>query len=407
MDCSTGRSDRGNQRLIMKINSKQREEILAFAKQLIRAPGHSGDEEQTALLIEEKMKTLGYDQVHVDSYGSVIGIIEGSRPGPTLLFDGHMDVVPIHEPDLWHCDPYGGEVVNGKLMGRGSTDMKGSLAAMIFAASFVDRTALAGTIIVSASVAEEMIPGRALEKVLDAYPADAVVVGEPTNLQLGYIEKGRCTIGMTVTGQISHSSSPELGKNAIYIANNAIDRIRNLPIRSDLLLGNEIIELVEIRSQPSPGNGRVPNYCWGLWECRILPDESEQTLLDRFINSQKGTEWEKRIQFQIETIDVASYTGKHLMGKDFLPAWEENKDSGLYKQLEAAIEKGGIPLRYWPVYYGCNALVSCGLWELPTVIFGPGDVTLAHRPNEYIEIRDLWKVTEIYILVMELNGKYT
>ena len=100
----------------MKINSKQQEEILAFSKQLVRAPGHSGDEEQTALLIEEKMKTLGYDQVHVDPYGSVIGIIEGSRPGPTLLFDGHTDVVPIHEPDLWHCDdPYGGEVVDGKL----------------------------------------------------------------------------------------------------------------------------------------------------------------------------------------------------------------------------------------------------------------------------------------------------
>lgn len=391
----------------MKINSKQREEILAFARQLIRVPGHSGDEKQSALLIEEKMKIFGYDQVHVDSYGSVIGIIEGSLPGPTLMFDGHMDVVPILEPDLWHCEPYGGEVLDGKLMGRGSTDMKGSLAAMIFAASFVDRTALAGTIIISASVAEEMIPGRALEKILDAYPADAVVVGEPTNLQLGYIEKGRCTIGMTVTGQISHSSSPELGKNAIYIANNAIDRIRNLPLGSDPLLGNEIIELVEIRSRPSPGNGRVPNYCWGLWECRILPGESEQTLLDRFINSQKGTEWEKRIQFQIETIDVASYTGKHLMGKDFLPAWEENKDSGLYRQFKAAIEKSGISLRYWPVSYGCNALASCGLREMPTVIFGAGDIALAHRPNEYIEICDLWKVMEIYILVMELNGKYT
>ena len=407
MDYSRGRLDGGNQSLIMKINSKQQDEILAFAKQLIRTPGNSGDEEQTALLIEEKMKTLGYDQVHVDSYGSVIGIIEGSHPGPTFLFDGHMDVVPIHEPDLWHCEPYGGEVIDGKLMGRGSSDMKGPLAAMIMAASFVDRYALAGRIIVSASVTEEMMPGRALEKILDAYPADAVLVGEPTKLQVGYIEKGRCTIGMTVTGQVSHSSRPELGKNAIYIANNAIDRIRNIPTRSDPLLGNEIIELVEIRSQPSPGNGSVPNYCWGLWECRILPGESEQTLLDRFINSQKGSEWEQRIQFQIETIDVTCYTGKPLMGKDFLPAWEGNRDSGLYKQLKAAIEKSGLPLQYWPVSYGCNALASCGLKELPTVIFGPGDVALAHKPDEYIEIRDLWKATEIYMHVMELNGKHT
>jgi putative selenium metabolism hydrolase len=391
----------------MKLNQTQQEEILVFTQQLVRAPGHSGDEEQTALLIEKKMKTLGYDKVHVDPYGSVIGVIEGSQPGPTLLFDGHTDVVPIHEPELWHCDPYGGEVTDGKLMGRGSADMKGPVAAMIHAAAYIDRSALAGTIIISASVAEEMIPGRALEKVLDKFPADAVVITEPTKLQLGFIEKGRCTVGMTVTGQIAHSSSPELGMNAIYIAVKAIERIKDIPIRSDPLLGNEIRELVEIRSEPSPGNGRVPDYCWGLWECRILPGETEQILLDKFISSQKGTDWEKRVSFQIETIDVACYTGEHLVGKDFLPAWKGDKESALYRQMEAAIEKSGIPVKYWPVYYGCNAFASRGLKGLPTVIFGPGDVALAHRPNEFIEIHDLLKATEIFGYIMELNGKYT
>lgn len=391
----------------MKLNRTQEEEILAFTQQLVRAPGHSGDEEQTALLIEEKMRALGYDQVHIDPYGSVIGVIEGSRPGPTLMFDGHTDVVPIHEPEQWHCDPYGGEVIDGKLIGRGSADMKGPVAAMIFAAAYLDRSAIAGTVIISASVAEEMIPGRALEKILDAFPADAVVIAEPTKLQLGFIEKGRCTVGMTVTGRVAHSSSPELGENAIHIAANVIDRIKSIPVRSDPLLGNEIRELVEIRSEPSPGNGRVPDYCWGLWECRILPGESEQALLDKFIDAQKGTEWEKKVSFQIETIDVACYTGEHLVGKDFLSAWKGDKESGLYRQMEAAIEKSELPVKYWPVYFGCNALVSCGLRGLPTVIFGPGDVALAHRPNEYIELRDLWKATEIFGLIMELNGEYT
>ncbi|MEK6256167.1 MAG: M20/M25/M40 family metallo-hydrolase, partial [Chloroflexota bacterium] len=377
------------------------------AQQLVRAPGHSGDEEQTASLIEEKMRTLGYDRVHVDPYGSVIGVIEGSQPGPTLLFDGHTDVVPIHEPNQWHYDPYGGEVTDdGKLMGRGSADMKGPLAAMIFAASLIDRSAISGTIIVSASVAEEMIPGRALEKVLDAFPVDSVVIGEPTNLQVGFIEKGRCTVGMTVTGQVAHSSSPELGENAIHLATKAIDRIKSISVRSDSLLGNEVRELVEIRSEPSPGNGRVPDYCWGLWECRILPGETEEAILDKFQNSLKGTELEQKVSFQIETIDVTCYTGKHLMGKDFLPAWEGDKESGLYRQLQAAIEKSGLPLKYWPVYYGCNALASYGLRGLPTVIFGPGDVALAHRPNEYLEIRDLWKATEIFGFVIEQNGNH-
>ena len=390
----------------MKLNRSQQEEVLDFAQQLIRIPGTSGNEGQVASLVNQKMSALGYDEVHVDSYGSVIGVVEGLRPGPTLLFDGHTDVVPIHEPDQWCCDPYGGVVADGKLMGRGAADMKGSLAAMICAASYIDRATTAGTIIVSASVAEELMPGRALEKILDEFPADAVVIGEPTDLRLGYTEKGRCTIGMTAMGKVAHSSCPELGENAIYYAVNAIDRIKNIPLRSDPALGNEVIELVEIRSDPSPGNGSVPDQCWGLWECRILPCESEKAFLDRFVNCQKGTNWERKIHFMVETLDVACYTGRHLVGKDFLPGWKGDIKSEICQQMEAAIEKCGIPLIHWPIPYGCNALASCGLRGLPTVVFGPGDVACAHRPNEYLEIRDLWTATEVFGYAMELNGAF-
>lgn len=390
----------------MKLNHIQQEEVLSFAQQLIRVPGTSGDEGQVASLVNQKMRELSFDQVHVDSYGSVIGTIKGSHPGQTLLFDGHMDVVPVREPDQWSCDPYGGIVSDGKLMGRGSADMKGSLAAMIYAASYLNRDEIAGTIIVSASVAEELIPGRALESILDTFPADAVIIGEPTELRLGFIEKGRCTIGMTAKGRVAHSSRPELGENAIYYAVNAIDRIKAIPLRTDSVLGKEVIELVEIRSTPSPGNGSVPDSCWGLWECRILPGENEQALLERFLNSQKDTNWQEKIHFAIETIDIPCYTGKHLVGKDFLPGWKGDEKSRLFRQVTAAIEKNGIPLINWPIPYGCNALASCGLRGIPTVVFGPGNVELAHRPNEYMEVRDLWKATEIFGSIMELNGAF-
>lgn len=388
----------------MKLNRMQQEEVLTFAQQLIRTPGTSGKEDQVASLVNQKMRELGYDQVHVDMYGSVVGVIQGSHPGPMLLFDGHMDVVPIHEPDQWAYEPYGGVVSDGKLIGRGAADMKGSLAAMICAPSYLDRTAIAGTIVVSASVAEELMPGRAVEKILDVFPADAVIIGEPTDLRLGFIEKGRCTISMTARGKVAHSSRPELGENAVYYAVNAIGRIKANPLRSDSILGNEVLELVEIRSTPSPGNGSVPDHCWGLWECRILPGESEQALLDRFIISQNGTEWSEKIHFSVETIDVACYTGNHLVGKDFLPGWKGDQNSGIFRQVETAIEQCGIPLIRWPIPYGCNALASCGLRGLPTVVFGPGNVDYAHRPNEYLVVEDLWKATEVFGSAVELNG---
>ncbi len=390
----------------MKLSNSQQKEVLAFAQQLVRECGHSGDEEKRVVLVKQKMKELGYDQVSVDAYGSVIGVINGTQPGPTLLFDGHLDVVPIHEPNEWQYDPHGAEVVDGKLIGRGSTDMKGSVAAMVYAASCLDRKKISGRIIVSASVAEELIPGKALEKILDEYEVNAVVVGEPTKLKLGFTEKGRCSISMTVTGEVAHSSSPHLGLNAIYIATDAIKRIKALPVRSDEFLGNEIRELVEIHSEPSPGYGRVPYYCWGLWECRILPGETEQSILKQFTDSQKGSEWEDRIHFELETINVPTFTDNYLTGKDFLPAWRADKMSGLYQQMEAAIKKNGIKVEYDPIYYGSNALASCGVKKLPTVIFGPGDLALAHKPNEYLEIQELWAATEIFNSIMELNGQY-
>ncbi|MGD8621747.1 MAG: M20/M25/M40 family metallo-hydrolase, partial [Anaerolineales bacterium] len=144
--------------------------------------------------------------------------------------------------------------------------------------------------------------------------------------------------------------------------------------------------------------------CWGLWECRILPGESEQTLMQRFVNCQKGTEWQQKISFAIETIEVECYTGEKLVGRDFLPGWKGDKKSQISKQMEAAITHCGVSLKYWPIPYGCNALVSCGLRGLPTVVFGPGDVGLAHKPDEYLELQDLWQATEIFGTAMELNG---
>lgn len=390
----------------MKLSRAQQEEVLTFAQQMIRVPGTSGNEERVAALVRQKMKNLGFDEVRVGRYGSVVGIIEGARPGPTLLFDGHMDVVPIREPDEWTCEPYGGAVIDGKLMGRGAVDMKGSLAAMICAPAFLDHSTIAGTVIVSASVAEEMIPGRALDHILDEFPSDAVVIGEPTELRIGFTEKGRCTIGMSTMGKVAHSSRPELGENAIYSAVEAIDRIKRIPLRKDPRLGTEVHELVEIRSAPSPGNGSVPDRCWGLWECRILPGETEQALLERFASWQNDTDREGKISFEIETIDVPCYTGEHLIGKDFLPGWSGDESSGILRQMESAIEQCGMSVDHWPIPYGCNALASCGLRGLPTVVFGPGDVGLAHKPDEYLVVQDLWAATEIFGTTTELNGDF-
>ena len=106
------------------------------------APSLSCQEGEVARRVEEEMKTLGYDQVSLDPYGSVIGVIQGGESGPTLLFDAHTDTVDVTGSIPWERDPFSGEVADGCLHGRGSADMKGALAAMVHAAGAVDRTEL-------------------------------------------------------------------------------------------------------------------------------------------------------------------------------------------------------------------------------------------------------------------------
>ena len=106
-------------------------QLITLCQELIRRPSLSGQEEAVAQFLRRTMEELGFDRVEVDAYGSVMGAFRGSRPGPTVLMDGHIDTVDLSDPDAWTHDPFGGELQDGKIYGRGASDMKGSVAAMV------------------------------------------------------------------------------------------------------------------------------------------------------------------------------------------------------------------------------------------------------------------------------------
>ncbi len=376
------------------LTETQNDEILSFAAELVRCSGESGKERNCAEAVRRKMEDLGYDQVLTDEYGSVLGVLRGSGSGPTLLFDGHTDVVPVREPDKWTHDPYGGEVSEGRLWGRGSTDMKGALAAMVCAPAFMDRRDFSGTILVSASVAEEMLIGTALDHVLQNHPADAVVIGEPTGLKLGNAEKGRASLEMICHGTVAHSSRPDLGDNAIYRMMEAARRIRSLPRRSHPVLGEEVIELVELSSLPAPGNGSIPGRCRALWECRLLPGESEEEFLLRWHQALEGV---GRTELRIAEYSIDAYTGHTMKMQDFLPGWTGDEESrGLLSLAADALRAAGRGVEYYAAPYGCNALVSAARRKIPTVILGPGDISAAHKPDESLLIQELQDAAAVY-----------
>lgn len=391
----------------MELTNDRQEKIIRFTQELVRCPGVSGEEAETAAAVTRQMKELGYDKVEVDQWGNVIGTIQGGRPGPMIVFDGHMDVVPMGRPELWERDPYGAEISDGKIWGRGAADMKGGLAACLSAAAFVDRANIAGTIFVTGTVAEELMIGRGLGKILEERKVDAVITCEPTGVnQLAVAGVGRTTVEMTVRGLVAHSSQPHLGDNAVYRAMDASERIRNMPRRKDPLFGADVIELVEIKSKPSPGNGFVPDSCWVLWECRLFPGETRETFLDRFHAALEDFGGREKVTLKIGRIAVDCYTGDRLDYEDFLDAWATSPEEPIRRLVEQALVQTGIkadPI----IFRGCtNANISAGAMGIPSLIYGPGDLALAHKPNEHLDIEELLLSAKVYGRIIELAGQY-
>jgi acetylornithine deacetylase/succinyl-diaminopimelate desuccinylase-like protein len=112
---------------------KLEDELISFSQLLVQTPSLSGQEEAVARLLGEKMSELNFDETWLDELGNSIGLVKGEDSSRKILFNGHMDTVDIGLIDNWKYDPYGGIIDDGKLYGRGSTDMKTALATQIFA----------------------------------------------------------------------------------------------------------------------------------------------------------------------------------------------------------------------------------------------------------------------------------
>jgi acetylornithine deacetylase/succinyl-diaminopimelate desuccinylase-like protein len=180
-----------------------RDALQSFALSLVRTSSPSGAEGAVAELVRAELTRLGY-AVEVDALGNVIGTLDAG-PGACVLFDAHMDTVGVSDPSAWSFDPRG-EVAAGRLYGRGAMDMKGQLAAVIHgvAAAPVSR----GRVVVSASIAEEMIEGFATVEVARRVRPDVAVICEATALRVAIGQRGRAELVVSVHGQPTHSSRP-------------------------------------------------------------------------------------------------------------------------------------------------------------------------------------------------------
>jgi len=160
--------------------------VVGLCRELVRLDSLSGREQRVAELVSKEMRELGYDHVETDELGNVVGILGAQTTQASAAFDAHMDVVPVSDAPRWTHEPFSAELAEGCVWGRGTTDVKGSLAALVVGLGLLPRGVLQGTVVVSASVGEEAVEGLALASVLTRHPVKRVVICEPTGLRLGW-----------------------------------------------------------------------------------------------------------------------------------------------------------------------------------------------------------------------------
>lgn len=372
------------------------DEIIAFCQELVRCPSLSGEEKTAAEAVQNKMRDLDYDEVYQDDYGSAIGVLHGTRPGRTLIFDGHLDVVPVNTPELWTHPPFGGEFDGVRIWGRGACDMKGSLAAFVCALGHLPRDAFAGKIIVSAGVGEEMIEGMALAELLKQHPADFVVIGEPTSFCIGIGHKGRAGLQIVTTGVPAHTSHPERGVNAVYRMIEAITRIREIDLPKDEILGQGVNELVDIISSPYPGTSMVPSGCQARFDRRLVRGETKESVLRDMRQAVAGLQG---VEVNFHQARLTCYTAVSVQVDDFHPAWVIPPDSEIVQRAQRGLQAAQIEPKVCTLPYSTNGTASAGELGLPTIIFGPSSIEQAHAVDEFVEAEQLMRGAEAFAAI--------
>lgn len=371
------------------------EKLIGLCQSLIQAGTLSGEEKPVADLLEKFYKANNFDEVTVDGYGNVLACIKGKTPGKKLLFDAHMDTVPVSDPTVWTVDPWGGEIKDGKLYGRGSTDMKGALAAMMCAAAeFAEETDrnFAGEIYIAGVVHEECFEGVASREISKAVNPDYVVIGEASDLNLKIGQRGRAEIIVETFGKPAHSANPEKGLNAVYKMTKIIDAIRTLTPTEHPVLGKGILELTDIKSSPYPGASVVPEHCRCTYDRRLLVGETKesvlaplQELLDKLMKEDPTLK--AKVSYSVE--EETCYTGAKIKGERFFPGWLFDKEEDFVQDVYKQLKSDGFTPEITKYNFCTNASHYAGEAGIKTLGMGPSTESLAHVVDEYVELEQL------------------
>jgi succinyl-diaminopimelate desuccinylase len=369
------------------------EPMVEFARNLVRTPSLPGREAEAARLMVSEMRSLGFDEARVDGTGNAVGLVRATRSGgPTrrILFNAHLDHVDVGDPARWPHPPYGGDVADGYIWGRATSDLKGSIAAQVYAVALAKRSGLTlPNDLYVAGVVQEEIGGHGSDLLAEQMPVDYVVIGEPSENRLAIGHRGRIEIHVRISGRSVHASVPAAGVNPLYSLARFLTALGSVTFEPDAnhpALGPTSITPTLISTDQSSPNV-TPGEVRLVLDARNTPADDpddvlarvRELLADSLLPGATG-------EADIPVIRMESYTG---VARDYRVPSEPfgiRPDHPLVLQakdvLERVLERPVEPV-YWRFATDAGHFAARGMHVIG---FGPGAEDVIHTVNERISI---------------------
>jgi succinyl-diaminopimelate desuccinylase len=376
--------------------------VVELAAALVRIrsvhdPEAGTAEEPAARLVEETMRGFGWEPEVVEvapGRPNVVAVVDGGGgPGPTFMLEGHTDVVTEGAREAWSFDPYAGDVVDGRLRGRGSADMKGGVAAMIHGARALQLSGpFPGRVVVAALVDEEglMLGAKHFAQTALAGEIDGAVCCEPEAGEVCPVSKGAIRIRVTFTGVMAHGAMPHQGRNPLPVAARFLDGVARLEavVQAEHgehpLLGHAYLTPTVLRGGDPEQVNVIPAVAVACLDVRTVPGVDHDDLVTR-------------VRALAEDVGRADGVSAELTVLDDRPPVDTPADHPLVTALAAAHEAvtgqeavlGGVP-------GATDGTILTRDAGIPTVVYGPGGKWIAHQADEYVEVDDIVRCAHVY-----------
>jgi acetylornithine deacetylase len=403
-------SNPGRDRVAELIEAR-RDQQIELLQQLVRIPSVTGSEGAIGEFIMNELTGLGFtcerrdlDPDQTDARftstdrANVMASLGGSPAGdPKLLLNGHLDVVDPGDERRWDRPPFGAEIVDGHMWGRGSADMKGGIVAAIFAMLVVaDLGLIDGTSCgLALTVGEESGGEGAIALAPQLRGVEGIIVMEPTKLQIAPAHAGALQLRITVPGRSAHACVREAGVSALTNAIGLIAELQRLEDRRNATAKHPLFEAI---TNKVPCN--IGTIHGGTWPSTV----PESVVLEGRVGVLPG-ESAAAIRAELEEVVAALAASDAFLrehppicewpGMAFLPA-ETPIDAPIVIALQQGYETAtGAPATLTGMTYGADMSHFVNLAGIPTVLFGAGDISDAHASNEHLDLEQLGVATEV------------